>query len=103
MAVIGRWPRAVFYDLKGTLFDWPATRKHAAEEMVEKYDAPISTDDLIRSWIGFFEGFHRRAAFHRYTPVSQFIEEALMTVYKVHQIPGSPEDVNLMLDRQDQV
>jgi 2-haloalkanoic acid dehalogenase type II len=99
----GRWPRAIFYDSKGTLFDWPWTWKQAAEKVVAKYGSPVSGDQFLETWARFFEGFHRRAAAVRYTPVSDLIRDALTMAYKVHRIDGSPEDVRLMLDVQDQV
>lgn len=104
MGVIkGRWPRAIFYDSKGTLFDWPWTWQTAADKIVKKYNARISGSDFSFTWARYFESFHRRAAAVRYTPVSDLIREALGTAFKVHDIAGSPDDVNLMLELQDQV
>ena len=37
MLLKGRWPRAIFYDSKTTLFDWSWTWKQAAARLVEKY------------------------------------------------------------------
>ena len=99
----GRWPRAIFYDSKGTLFDWPWTWKQAAQKIVDKYHAPVTGDAFLESWAKFFEGYHRRAAAYRYTPVSELIRQAMVTAFKMHDIKGSPDDVNLMLDVQDQV
>jgi 2-haloalkanoic acid dehalogenase type II len=99
----GRWPRAIFYDSKGTLFDWPWTWQQAAQQIVAKYNAPISAEDFSFTWARYFESFHRRAAAVRYTPVSELIQQALVTAFKMHDIDGSPDDVNLMLDIQDQV
>jgi FMN phosphatase YigB (HAD superfamily) len=99
----GRWPRAIFYDSKGTLFDWPWTWKQAAQKIVDKYHAPVTADAFLESWAKFFEGYHRRAAAYRYTPVSELIRQAMVTAFKMHDINGSPDDVNFMLDVQDQV
>ena len=99
----GRWPRAIFYDSKGRLFDWPWTWKQAAQKIVDKYHAPVTGDAFLESWAKFFEGYHRRAAAYRYTPVSELIRQAMVTAFKMHDIKGSPDDVNLMLDVQDQV
>ena len=99
----GRWPRAIFYDSKGTLFDWPWTWRQAAEKIVKKYGSTVTTDQFLETWARFFEGFHRRAAAVRYTPVSELITQALTMAFKVHQIDGSPDDVKFMLDVQDQV
>jgi 2-haloacid dehalogenase len=99
----GRWPRAIFYDSKGTLFDWPWTWRRAAEQIVKKYDADVPADTFLLSWAKFFESFHRRAAATHYTPVSDLIRQALETACKMHDVPGSAEDVRFMLDLQDQV
>lgn len=99
----GRWPRAIFYDSKGTLFDWPWTWQQAAQQIVEKYDASVSPEDFLDTWVTFFEGYHRRAASFRYTPVTELVQQAMMTAFKMHDIDGSPDDVNLMLEVQDQV
>jgi 2-haloacid dehalogenase len=99
----GSWPRAIFYDSKGTLFDWPWTWQTAAKEIVEKYGASVSGEDFSFTWARYFEGFHRRAAATRYTPVSDLIRDALVTAMKMHDIDGSPDDVELMLRLQDRV
>ena len=99
----GRWPRAIFYDSKGTLFDWPWTWQQAAQQIVRKYDASVSAEKFSETWARFFEGFHRRAAAVRYTPVSDLIQQAMLTAFKIHDIDGSPDDVNLMLDLQNRV
>ena len=74
--VKGTWPRAVFYDSKGTLFDWPWTWQQAANEIVRKYKSPVSGEEFSFTWARYFEGFHRRAAATRYTPVSELIRQA---------------------------
>jgi 2-haloalkanoic acid dehalogenase type II len=99
----GRWPRAIFYDSKGTLFDWPWTWRQAANQIVEKYKAAVTGEQFLLTWAKFFEAFHRRTAAFHYTPVSDLIRESMMTAFKMHDIKGSPEDVHLMLDVQDRV
>src|SRR5262245_3084104 len=99
----GRWPRAVFYDSKGTLFDWPWTWKTAAEKIVKKYSAAVTAQQSSETWATVFERQHRRAAAVRYTRESELIQQALLTTVNVHDIEGSPQDVNLMLELQNQV
>ena len=99
----GRWPRAVFYDSKGTLFDWPWTWRQAAQKIVKKYNSAVTGDEFLETWAKFFEGFHRRAAAVRYTPLSDLIREAMLMASKVHRIDGSPDDIDFFLDVQDQV
>ena len=99
----GTWPRAIFYDSKGTLFDWPWTWQQAANEIVKKYGSSVTGEEFSFTWARYFEGFHRRAAATRYTPVSELIRQALVTALKMHDIPGSADDVELMLGLQNQV
>ena len=99
----GRWPRAVFYDSKGTLFDWPWTWKQAAERIVKKYGTAVTAEQFSETWATFFEGYHRRAAAVRYTPVSDLVQQAMLTALKVHDIDGAPDDINYFLELQDQV
>ena len=63
MSVKGRWPRAVFYDSKTTLFDWGWSWASAAATLVEKYGSPVETGKFINTWVRFFESHHRRTAF----------------------------------------
>ncbi len=99
----GRWPRAIFYDSKGTLFDWPWTWRQGAEQIVKKYELPVTAPEFSQTWAKYFEAFHRRAAAVHYTPVSELVQAALMTALKMHDVDGDPADVNFMLDLQDQV
>jgi 2-haloalkanoic acid dehalogenase type II len=103
MVLKGRWPRAIFYDSKTTLFDWSWTWKQAAARLVEKYQPRLSAQEFLETWIKVFEGLHRRTAFYRYTPVMALIQEALVTLYKIHDIPGSADDVEEMVKLQDKV
>jgi 2-haloacid dehalogenase len=103
MLLKGRWPRAIFYDSKTTLFDWAWTWKQAAAQLVEKYQLRMSAQEFLESWIKLFEGCHRRTAFYRYTPVAALVQEALVTLYKVHGIPGSADDADEMVKLQDKV
>lgn len=103
MAVTGRWPRAIFYDSKTTLFDWAWTWREAARQLVEKYDAPIGVDEFLETWVTLFEAFHRRSAFADYTPVTETIRKALLTLYRIHDIPGDGDDVRAYTDLQRDV
>ena len=103
MLLKGRWPRAIFYDSKTTLFDWSWTWKQAAARLVEKYQTRMTAQEFLEGWVKLFEGFHRRTAFYRYTPITTLLQEALDTLYKVHGIPGSASDVEEMVRLQDEV
>jgi hypothetical protein len=66
LVVRGRWPRAIFYDSKGTLFNWAWTWQKTAEELVSRYAPEVSAKEFLQDWVTLFEGFHRRAAFRGY-------------------------------------
>lgn len=103
MAIIGRWPRAVFYDSKTTLFNWAWSWREAASQIVAKHGAPVAPQDFLETWVRMFEGLHRRAAFFRYTQVTDLVRESLAYACKLHGFAGSPDDVELYLKLQQQV
>lgn len=103
MAITGRWPRAVFYDSKTTLFNWAWSWREAAARIVAKYGASVPAQDFLETWVRMFEGAHRRAAFFRYTQVTELVREALAYSFRLHGIAGSPDDVAIYLDLQQQV
>lgn len=103
MAITGRWPRAIFYDSKTTLFDWAGAWRKAAAQLIEKHGAEIDEQQFVEVWVRQFEGLHRRAAFYRYTQVTDLAQEALMNAYRMLGIQGSPDDIEAFLALQDQV
>jgi 2-haloacid dehalogenase len=103
MAILGRWPRAIFYDSKTTLFDWGWSWAEAASRLVRKYGSTVETGAFIREWVRFFESHHRRTAFSQYRAVTQTIQEAMLDTYKHFDIEGSPDDVSAYTELQNQV
>jgi 2-haloacid dehalogenase len=103
MAITGRWPRAVFYDSKTTLFDWGSSWRNAAATLVKKHGAKVDVEAFTETWVRQFEGVHRRAAFYRYTNVTDIAREALVNTYRMHGIAGSPDDIRVFLDLQSKV
>lgn len=103
MAIKGRWPRAVFYDSKTTLFDWGWSWAEAARRINRKYGSPVADNDFIGTWVRFFESHHRRTAFSQYTPVTETIREALMDTFNTYGIVGSPEDISFYTELQKDV
>ena len=93
MIIKGRWPRAVFYDSKTTLFDWGWSWKEAATQILAKHGSSVDFQAFRATWLRFFEGHHRRTAFSRYTPVTETIQEALVDTFKALNIDGSPDDI----------
>ena len=103
MAITGRWPRAIFYDSKTTLFDWAGAWQKAAGQLIEKRGAAVGVQDFVEVWVKNFESLHRRAAFYRYAQVSDLAQESLMNTYRMLGIDGSPDDVEAFLALQGEV
>jgi 2-haloacid dehalogenase len=103
MAIKGRWPRAVFYDSKTTLFDWGWSWATAAATLVKKYGSSVDTAQFTSNWVRFFESHHRRTAFSQYTPVTDTVKEALVDTFNTLRIPGSPDDVSAYTSLQKEV
>jgi 2-haloacid dehalogenase len=103
MADVGRWPRAIFYDSKTTLFDWAWSWRQAAEQIAARYGS-ADAEALFEDWAVLFEGFQRRAAFTRYADLMQHIRDGLRYAYRMHGIHGDPDrDVQIYLDLQERV
>jgi 2-haloalkanoic acid dehalogenase type II len=103
MAITGRWPRAIFYDSKTTLFDWAGAWNRAARTLLARYQSAADPQHFVETWVRQFEGLHRRAAFFRYTQVTDLAREALLNTYRMFAVPGGPDDISAFTDLQDQV
>jgi len=103
MIVKGRWPRAVFYDSKTTLFDWGWSWASAADALVKKYGSTVDKLKFRATWVRFFESHHRRTAFSQYTPVTQTVTEALLDTFSVFRMAGSADDVRAYTELQKDV
>ena len=103
MDIVGRWPRAIFYDSKTTLFDWAWSWREAAGQIAAKYGG-VDADAFYEDWIVMFEGFQRRAAFNRYADLTNHIRDGLRYACRLHGIKGDPDhDVQIYLDLQERV
>ncbi|MCM8746804.1 HAD family hydrolase [Thermomicrobium sp. CFH 73360] len=92
MAILSRWPRAIFYDSKTTLFDWAWSWRTAARQYIDQYGLSLSVDDFVEQWVKSFEGFQRTAAFGKYTPITHVsIKNALAMTYRLLGIDGDAE------------
>ncbi|MDW8060891.1 MAG: HAD family hydrolase [Thermomicrobium sp.] len=92
MAIVGRWPRAIFYDSKTTLFDWAWSWREAARQYIEKYGLPLNVDDFVEQWVRAFEGLQRTAAFGTYTPITHVsIKNALAMTYRLLGVDGNAD------------
>jgi 2-haloalkanoic acid dehalogenase type II len=103
MAILGRWPRAIFYDSKTTLFDWAGAWNRAAQTLLARHGSTVAPATFVETWVRQFEGLHRRAAFFRYTQVSDLAREALANAYRMHGIAGSIDDVEAFTSLQSEV
>lgn len=103
MAFRGRWPRAIFYDSKTTLFDWAGAWNRAAATLLERHGAKVDRQEFVETWVRQFEALHRRAAFFRYAQVTDLAREALMNAYRMFGIDGKPEDVEAFTSLQGEV
>ncbi|GBD28707.1 (S)-2-haloacid dehalogenase [bacterium HR31] len=89
----GRWPKAIFYDSKGTLFNWAWTWRRTAELLVERYAPDVSVEAFLSDWIGLFEGVHRRAAFRRYSDFfGTLVRDALSLACRLHRVPADVDE-----------
>lgn len=89
----GRWPRAIFYDSKTTLFDWAWSWRTAASTYLQNYKVDISLEEFVETWVHSFEGFQRLGAFGNFTPfTSVTVKSGLAQTYKLLGIPGSAEE-----------
>jgi 2-haloalkanoic acid dehalogenase type II len=103
MPITGRWPRAVFYDSKTTLFDWGSSWRDASTMLVKKYGLKVEVAAFTETWVRQFEGGHRRAAFYRYTNVTDIAREALLNTCRMFGVTGAPDDIRVFLDLQAKV
>jgi 2-haloacid dehalogenase len=104
VAIVGRWPRAIFYDSKTTLFDWAWSWRQAAEQIAAKYGRSADAEAFYEDWVVMFEGLQRRAAFNRYADLTNHVRDGLRYAFRLHGIKGDPEtDVHAYLDLQEKV
>ena len=101
----GRWPRAIFYDSKTTLFDWAWSWREAASAYLQEYKVDIPLDEFVETWVRSFEGFQRVGAFGNYTPITSVsVKSSLAQTYKLLGIAGSAEeDIEIFKRLQDDV
>lgn len=105
MAIVGRWPRAIFYDSKTTLFDWAWSWREAAGAYIEKYGLDTSVDDFVERWVRNFEGYQRIAAFGQYTPITGVsMKNALADTFQQYGVDGdAATDIQVFEQLQEQV
>ena len=105
VTIVGRWPRAIFYDSKTTLFDWAWSWREAAKTYIEKYGLSLSVDEFVEQWVRSFEGFQRSAAFGKYTPITHVsVKNGLAQAYRLLGVDGDAEaDIEVFKQLQEDV
>lgn len=100
---MGKWPKAIFYDSKNTLFDWSTVWVKASSLIVERYKADLDAAKFKETWHKFLIAENHRIAFSEYKDFTYALRQSLDYTFKYYNIPGSPDDVQFMLDLWDEV
>jgi len=93
-----RWPKAIFYDSKSTLWDWGLhIWADVAAEIIKKYGITnVDPKEFANKWHSIHLGYQHRNAFADYREFKGCHQDALMDVCKIFGVPGKPEDVEFM-------
>ena len=103
MAITGRWPRAMFYDSKTTLFNWAGSWRGAAAQLLKKHDAKVPEQEFVETWVRDFEG---TAPTRRVLPLhasDRHRARGARERLPMHGIRGDPDDIEAFLDLQAKV
>ena len=104
MSADQKWPKAIFYDSKTTLFDWGVQWVEASRRILEKYNrTDIDPADFKLKWNFYHTYYNHIGAFGAYRAFQANNQRALMHAFEYYDIPGSPEDVRFMQELWDAV
>ena len=103
METMSKRPKAIFYDSKNTLFDWTTQWTKASSNILKKYESKLDGSEFQKTWRHFMAAENHRTAFGEYREFTEALQDALVYAFKYHGIPGSPDDVKIMLDLWDEV
>ena len=98
-----KWPKAVFYDSKNTLFSWDSVWIKACSNILTKYENSMDPEVFWRQWASFMTGENHKTAFGKYRSFTESLRVSLLYAFKHFGIPGSPEDVRFMTDLWNEV
>ena len=98
-----KWPQAIFYDSKNTLFDWYPLWIKASSNILKRYESNIDNEDFWKKWKYFHIGSGCRTAFGKYREFTEALQESLMDTLKYYGIIGSPDDIKFLVDLWDEV
>ena len=93
-----KWPKAVFYDSKNTLFAWDSVWIKACSNILKKYESNINAEEFWIQWRKFMAGENHKTAFGKYRKFTESLKVSLVYTFKYYGIPGSPDDVRFMTD-----
>lgn len=98
-----KWPKAIFYDSKNTLFAWDSVWIKACSNILRKYESNMDPEVFWRQWATFMTGENHRTAFGKYRRFTESLRVSLVDAFKYFGIAGSPDDVRSMTDLWDEV
>jgi 2-haloalkanoic acid dehalogenase type II len=98
-----KWPKAIFYDSKNTLFDWYPLWIKASSNILKRYESGIDADEFWKRWKHFHMGSGCRTAFGKYREFTEALQESLLDTLQHYGIHGSPDDIKFLLDLWDEV
>lgn len=98
-----KWPKAIFYDSKNTLFAWDSIWIKACSTILRKYESNMDPEVFWRQWATFMTGENHRTAFGKFRRFTESLRVSLVYAFKYFGIAGSPDDVRFMTDLWDEV
>jgi len=98
-----KWPKAIFYDSKNTLFAWDSVWVKACSNILAKYQNSMDPEVFWRQWATFLTGENQRTAFGKFRKFTESLRVSLLYAFKYFGIAGSPEDVRFMTDLWNEV
>ena len=98
-----KWPKAIFYDSKNTLFAWDTVWIKASSNILKKYGNRMDPEEFWRQWAKFLGGENFRTAFGKYRKFTESLRISLMYAFRYFGIAGSPDDARFMTDLWDEV
>jgi 2-haloalkanoic acid dehalogenase type II len=100
MAKESKFPRAIFYDSKNTLWMWDDIWKDACKDLLKKSDSDIHPAEFWKMWAYLNTGENHRSAFGQFQRFTETLKKSLEITMKVFGLPGDPAaDVKFMTDR----
>ncbi len=103
MEAKGKWPKAIFYDSKNTLFDWGSVWTKASSNILDYRKSKMDPVEFQGTWHKFTEMVNHRVAFRHYQEFTEILRESLFYTFKHYNISGSPDDIRFMAELWNEV